>query len=109
MQGLVQTFHLLPLLLLTTGRAVALGGKSFFTSQRSDLIHKNYAMLTMCQPQEKVYLNVSLYLNPLQENHHIKFVRADMPFEVSRSTCRCCTFLARSTLRPRKLPPDSGV
>ncbi|VDL65260.1 unnamed protein product [Nippostrongylus brasiliensis] len=74
--------RLLPLILLA-GRTVALGGKSFFVSSPLDFANKNYALLTMCQPRGKIPLNVSLYLNPFQENQRIAFHRADIPLEVS--------------------------
>uniref|UniRef100_A0A0K0DMH9 Endo/exonuclease/phosphatase domain-containing protein n=1 Tax=Angiostrongylus cantonensis TaxID=6313 RepID=A0A0K0DMH9_ANGCA len=61
-----------------------LGGKSFSAQSESNLIDRNYAVLMLCelQPHQNVVVNVSLILNPFQEDQLIKFQRAGVPFEV---------------------------
>uniref|UniRef100_A0A7I4Y5A3 CW domain-containing protein n=1 Tax=Haemonchus contortus TaxID=6289 RepID=A0A7I4Y5A3_HAECO len=69
--------------LVFTDDVAALGGKSFFINQRSILAKENYAFLTACYPQEKAFLNVTLFLNPLEQNEVINFSRAGFPFKIS--------------------------
>ncbi|KAK6738665.1 hypothetical protein RB195_020653 [Necator americanus] len=74
---------LIPVLLLSATGVLSLGGKSFLTQPRSYLINKSYALITLCEPQEKLPLNVSVSLNPFQENQVIKLQRADVPIEIN--------------------------
>ncbi|CAJ0605402.1 unnamed protein product [Cylicocyclus nassatus] len=76
---------LVPILLLSSKGVLPLGGKLFFTHPRSNLINKSYAYLTLCQPSEKIILNVSVVVNPFQEGQVIHFQRAGVPFEVNSS------------------------
>ncbi|KAK5978212.1 hypothetical protein GCK32_019899 [Trichostrongylus colubriformis] len=82
MPRLIPIIRLL-LLLVFIDRVVSLGGKSFVSNHRTNLAKKNYALLSVCHLEEKTPLNVSLFLNPLQQNEVIKFHQAGVAFEIS--------------------------